>query len=635
MKINAPWRFLPLLACILAVAFFACSKEDKQLASGYTEEGNAWNGLDSTVAEILRTWDPEIPVDSVERRGTGANEGKSWYQVDFATDGQEFYSYDAAADSMTCAVKIFGEENGVRLDLQASAVQMSISQVLTRDSLEAVVTDRMDVTYSGEGVVESCRADSTKFALACAEESGEMVDRFALEACTELHLVCVRRLQTPPLTAKDFLVATAQSWIELYGDQSVMVDSRDGQVYRIVDVGGVTWMAQNLNYAYRAPTSLWDSTSFCYDDDPAMCEKHGRLYTFAAVIDSAGLLSDEGKGCGFQVMCNLGRDVQGICPDGWRIPNYDEYTALIEAAGGPGSDGEGVAGRNLKAVEYGGTDVFGFSMLVSGRHIEFERMSDPESESLYDYIDNAANYWTITESTSEALLAYRFFADYDYVGHDQVTKYIAHPLRCVKGEAPKFAPGQIDPAEVVKSTFTDSRDGTVYNTVKVADQVWMAEYLRYAADGAAVCYDNLEENCEKYGMLYPSANPEDSTETGLIQSYCPDGWHLPSLDEYLVLAQHAGPSFVGLKSTEGWTVRAGNGTNEYGFNALPGGRGVMKNDTLSFNSMGEEALFWLSTYDDFMDSLYVVIPPLSGPTTLSNYSLVSARSYAYIRCLQD
>ena len=172
-----------------------------------------------------------------------------------------------------------------------------------------------------------------------------------------------------------------------------------------------------------------------------MCEKHGRLYTFAAIVDSAGLLGDAAKGCGYQMMCNLGRNVQGICPDGWRIPNYDEYTTLIEVMGD-----EGIAGRNLKAVEYGGTDSVGFSLLISGRHIEFERMSDPESESLYDFMDNAANYWTITESTSDAVLAYRFFADYDYVGQDMCSKYIAHPLRCVKGEASRLAPGQFAPS---------------------------------------------------------------------------------------------------------------------------------------------------------------------------------------------
>ena len=632
MNRSSRWALFFLFTCLFSAFFFACTKsEDKQLASGYTEEGNAEDTLDSTVAKVLKTWEPVVTVDSVQRSGTGENEGKSWYEVNFTTDGQEFYSHSGGGveESVSYAVMIYAEENAVRLNLETANAQKSVSQFLTRDSLQAVVTDRLDNSYSGEGVEAVCRTDSLKFVEGCSGEGTEFVNQFGAGACTELHLVCIRKLSKPTVNAQDYLVATAQTWIEQYGDQSVMVDSRDGQVYRTVEINGVTWMAENLNYAYRAPTTLWDSTSFCYNDDPAMCEKHGRLYTFAAIVDSAGLLGGAAKGCGYQMMCNLGRNVQGICPDGWRIPNYDEYTTLIEVMGD-----EGIAGRNLKAVEYGGTDSVGFSLLISGRHIEFERMSDPESESLYDYMDNAANYWTITESTSDAVLAYRFFADYDYVGQDMCSKYVAHPLRCVKGEASRLAPGQFAPEAVVKGTFTDSRDGNVYKTVQIADQVWMAEYLRYAADGAAVCYDNLEENCAKYGMLYPAAHPEDSTENGHIQSYCPDGWRLPSMAEYMELAQQTGPNFSGLKSTEGWTMNAG--TDEYGFNALPGGRGQLSGDTLEFSDIGEQAFFWLSTYYTSRDTTYVAVPPFTGPTAkLSGYELVKFNTYGYIRCLQD
>ena len=349
MNRSSRWALSFLFTCLFSAFFFACTKsEDKQLASGYTEEGNADNTLDSTVAKVLKTWEPVVTVDSVQRSGTGENEGKSWYEVNFTTDGQEFYSHSGGGveESVSYAVMIYAEENAVRLDLETANAQKSVSQFLTRDSLQAVVTDRLDNSYSGEGVEAVCRTDSLKFVEGCSGEGTEFVNQFGAGACTELHLVFIRNLSKPTVNAQDYLVATAQTWIEQYGDQSVMVDPRDGQVYRTVEINGVTWMAENLNYAYRAPTTLWDSTSFCYNDDPAMCEKHGRLYTFAAIVDSAGLLSDAAKGCGYQMMCNLGRNVQGICPDGWRIPNYDEYTTLIEVMGD-----EGIAGRS-RTVEW-------------------------------------------------------------------------------------------------------------------------------------------------------------------------------------------------------------------------------------------------------------------------------------------
>ena len=72
MKSRFPLVFLWVLFCLASFAVIDCSKnEEKNLASGYTEENNAWNGLDSTLAKLLETWDSEVASDSVERRGTG------------------------------------------------------------------------------------------------------------------------------------------------------------------------------------------------------------------------------------------------------------------------------------------------------------------------------------------------------------------------------------------------------------------------------------------------------------------------------------------------------------------------------------------------------------------------------------
>lgn len=123
-----------------------------------------------------------------------------------------------------------------------------------------------------------------------------------------------------------------------------MTDERDGQVYKTVYVESIdrTWMIQNLNYAYLQPTAELDSSSWCQNDDPENCEKDGRLYIWSAAMDSAALFSEDGKDCGYGVRCDYPEPdtanffwywvVRGVCPEGWHLPNDDEWSDFVSAA---------------------------------------------------------------------------------------------------------------------------------------------------------------------------------------------------------------------------------------------------------------------------------------------------------------
>ncbi|MBM3405010.1 MAG: hypothetical protein FJY10_08995 [Bacteroidetes bacterium] len=114
-----------------------------------------------------------------------------------------------------------------------------------------------------------------------------------------------------------------------------------------------------------------------------------------------------------------------------------------------------------------------------------------------------------------------------------------------------------------KGTFTDSRNGTVYPTITLAGQTWIAENLNYPVPGSW-CYEDEEDNCVNYGRLYdwPAA-----------KTACPAGWHLPSDAEWKKLISHFPVDRVGgiLKSTEYWERPNTGAIDSIGFAAIPAG----------------------------------------------------------------
>ncbi|GBU26450.1 hypothetical protein R83H12_03147 [Fibrobacteria bacterium R8-3-H12] len=170
------------------------------------------------------------------------------------------------------------------------------------------------------------------------------------------------------------------------------------------------------------------------------------------------------------------------------------------------------------------------------------------------------------------------------------------------------------PDNIAYKPFTDARDGKTYNSVEIGTQTWMAENLNYDAEGSK-CYGNDENNCATYGRFYDwatamalSASCNTSTCSLTSTRYkgiCPDGWHLPSEDEWRTLMRYVSPncdvisSCVNagklLKASNGWNSyyeKSGNGTDDYGFTALPGGDGSVQVSNVYFSGAGNEGNWW-------------------------------------------
>jgi len=143
-------------------------------------------------------------------------------------------------------------------------------------------------------------------------------------------------------------------------------------------------------------------------------------------------------------------------------------------------------------------------------------------------------------------------------------------------------------SNITYTSFTDSRDGKSYKSVRIGTQTWMAENLNYAGDGSNgdMCYEDKPSNCAKYGRLYTG-------ESATYNSYCPAGWHVPSETEWGTLYNFVNGATSGgraLKAKSGWNNN-GSGTDDYGFSALPGGR---VDDDISYGA-GNSGYWWTST----------------------------------------
>lgn len=116
-----------------------------------------------------------------------------------------------------------------------------------------------------------------------------------------------------------------------YGE---LKDSRDGNVYKTVEIGEQVWMAENLRYADSVATPSLKGKTWCYKDRPEMCDVVGLYYTWAAAIDSVRLATDSENplDCGNGKECGITGPVQGICPEGWRLPTMDEFDVLQKGA---------------------------------------------------------------------------------------------------------------------------------------------------------------------------------------------------------------------------------------------------------------------------------------------------------------
>ena len=133
---------------------------------------------------------------------------------------------------------------------------------------------------------------------------------------------------------------------------------------------------------------------------------------------------------------------------------------------------------------------------------------------------------------------------------------------------------------------TDNRDGNTYKTVKIGDNWWFAENLRFKTDNSWA-YDDNEENVKTYGRLYTFE---------AARKACPTGWHLAKEVEWSSLSSLMDEKITGgkLKAVDGWEAPNSGADNSLGFNCLPSG---YRTTDGKYTDKGKIAIFWSDTDD--------------------------------------
>jgi len=149
------------------------------------------------------------------------------------------------------------------------------------------------------------------------------------------------------------------------------------------------------------------------------------------------------------------------------------------------------------------------------------------------------------------------------------------------------------------NTFTDNRDGKIYKTIKIGNQIWMAENLNYEAPKSFhYLLSNYSDNGREYIKEILKKPPESWTYYGydVALSACPEGWHIPSMDEWIILKDNL------KKSNMNDSTLLNGGSSGLNFLLLYYYNPFYKNDKKSItstisigNKFGELGMYWSST----------------------------------------
>ena len=466
------------------------------------------------------------------------------------------------------------------------------------------------------------------------------------------------RIDGKEMTAKNYCTLQKGDYAEvnlileeIFG---TFTDPRDDQTYKTVKIGDYIWMAENLNYDAG-------KGSKCYDNTYLNCDNFGRLYDWETAKKVAPL--------GWRLPTKTEFDALLSCLGGEGLISYKEIIAggssefNLSFGGWQNNNGKflnkEIYANLWSATSYDNDNAWYLDvsrrsqktgMYSNGnkkRFLSVRLLKFSDSKGINCYNELYENFEKKSHGYNKMSFGYnKCNVKFEKKLHEQVSLddmiKLAHKANAkgftyqselqygylMIGEYPE---GCKSPAgeswslyllttneqneNIINdknndNSFTDPRDGKTYKTVKIGNQVWMAENLNYVTKNS-YCYNFDQSNCNKYGCLYD----RDEAKKAI-----PTGWHLPSRSEFEQLINYLG----GEKKS--YQKLINNGASE--FNALLGG---YHNWVSNFNGIGSFAVFLSSDNYDISNVWYLCIDSISGLSSLKASDFMNSYSVRLIK----
>ena len=411
-----------------------------------------------------------------------------------------------------------------------------------------------------------------------------------------------------------------------------LTDSRDGKVYACDTVGTRIWMTQNLDFGKKSVPGAVDqgdasvsaAEKYCYGDDDANCLSDGALYSWHSALALAASCTP--------ASCAPKAGARGLCPEGWHVPTSAEF-AELESFYDTANDST----PNHNAVPQLVSDEFWKGIMAGARYAP----TSPDDSLPFTARGSSGIWWTADggqwelsntfEAASYPVEGYAFSlrcaSDAEVVvpdeGSSSSSGLSSAETSSSSSEAISYA--VVDPIDAATceaaglcGSFTDSRDGHVYRWTKIGERTWMAQNLDYGAmvanapdgtdgnvavtlaDGQKFCYDNDASNCSDYGALYQwhvamgkpaSCGSASCADSGAVRGVCPEGWHMPGIEDWNRLLGNVNYAAPKLQSSS-WS----GGTDDYLWAALAAGRYRYSETAWPsyFAGKGSFAFWWLA-----------------------------------------